>query len=157
MHRLIILIALILAVYYWRLELKKRPPQQRRGFIWRSVFWAVLGVSIILAATGRMHWIAAAIAALIPAIKGLIGLALRVLPLVNLKKNASTETPPQESVNLTEKEAWQVLGLEPGASRDDIIGAHKRLIQKLHPDRGGNDYLAARINRAKEVLLKKSD
>ncbi|HDZ38163.1 MAG TPA: molecular chaperone DnaJ [Marinobacter sp.] len=54
---------------------------------------------------------------------------------------------------LTESEALDVLGLEAGASRDEIIQAHRRVMQKIHPDRGGSNYLAARVNEAKERLL----
>jgi len=44
--------------------------------------------------------------------------------------------------------------LSEEATRDDIVAAHRSLIQKIHPDRGGNDYLAAKINEAKDFLMK---
>ncbi len=73
--------------------------------------------------------------------------------------NRSRSAPREEGAGqptrapMSPGEAYQVLGLEPGASPEMIKDAYKRLMKKMHPDQGGTNYLAARINEAKDVLL----
>jgi len=67
---------------------------------------------------------------------------------------ADSKTANERSFDeMTLSDAYAILGLDEGASREQIVAAHGRLIQRLHPDRGGSTFLAAKINQARDMLL----
>lgn len=144
---------------------KKMDPAQKRNTLWRAGTGMLLCLLLLLVITGKMHWVGAALGALIPFLRNAYGLISQVLPLwlqrQKAQQNAHTQEPPTPAtVSMAIQEALDVLGLDGDLTKGDIseqmiLDAHRRLIQKLHPDRGGNDYLAAKINQARDLLLEK--
>lgn len=236
MPRLILLVAVVAAIYLLLRRVQAMPPHKRRGEYIKLGLGIALFATVVLAATGRLHWVGAALTALLVAARQLLPLLLRYFPmLASLRgqsaptagKSSTVETAllrmqldhdsgelqgevlqgafqgwrladmdrqqleafydwcrgedadsvrllasyleqrfpgegpfdrqadeqPANAAPMGRAEALAVLGLQEGASEDDIVAAHRKLIQKLHPDRGGNDYLAAQINQAKDILL----
>ena len=163
----ILLILLVVGAFWGYRRIARLGPKERRKILLRSVIGALILMLIMMAVTGRMHWIFAIIGALIPFMRGLLGIGLQFLPVWLRYKNRqqtdqgqerqNTQSPVQSSA-MDAKEAQDILGLKGDISRGEITAemindAHRRLIQKLHPDRGGNDYLAARVNLARDLLL----
>ncbi|UCB54534.1 MAG: DnaJ domain-containing protein [Thiotrichales bacterium] len=162
MARIIILLAVIaLGLVLWY-KISNAPADKRKNLIFWSTAGVIIGTLVVLAATGRMHWLYAlggSIAAFTPRLIS----ALRYLPLINRFRQQYTQQKTQSSGQqaagranpgqMTADQAREILGVKANASREEIIKAHKRMMQKVHPDRGGSDYLAAQINQAKDTLL----
>jgi len=160
MARLIILIAIIgIGLILWHKISSARGDERKKLIFW-SIISSVVGVLGILAVTGHLNIITAAIAGLVALLPRVMHLA-KYLPFANRlyqqnKQNQQAHTsspPPRSQQNMSKEEAIEVLGLNPDYNKDDVIQAHRRMMQKVHPDRGGSDYLAAQINRAKDTLL----
>jgi len=146
------------------LWLSKRPSRSTT-IVTLAAVALIVGLAV-LAATGRMHWLVALGAALLPFLKR-AGSLFRYLPIFrglfgayqNARgqngrgQNGGSAQQPGDG-DMSPDHAREILGLEGHPSREQIIGAHRRLMQKVHPDRGGSTYLAQQLNEAKRVLLK---
>lgn len=161
MARIIILIAaLIAAIYLWA-WLKSRYQQQGRPFAIKASLVACALLLVGLAAIGKVHWLGALLASGLAGLRFLLPIVFKSLPLFApfLKRANAEQANTNSNANtgndsdMTKDEAFAVLGLDSSATEEDIVMAHRRLIQKLHPDTGGNEYLATQLNLAKDVLL----
>ncbi len=162
MGRIIIAIAaLTIAFLLWR-WFKTQYAVKGRPFAVKAFIATAAIVLIALAAAGRIHWLGAILASLLAAIRFALPLLIRSLPFLQSLRQSQQQYQQQQNQqsnqksaasNMTRAEALAILGLDDSATENDIIQAHRKLIQKLHPDRGGNEYLATQLNLAKDVLL----
>jgi hypothetical protein len=151
MHPIVVLLLLGLAFGLFTLSKDLRGPGKEKA-IRLLVGGLVTGASILLALRVQQFWIA---------ILGLAWLLVQKRVLAGLgsgKTNGQgTRLPPDAAVSATRmsrEEALSVLGLADGVSREEILAAYRELITRMHPDRGGSSYLAAKINQAKDVLIR---
>ena len=159
MARLIILIAVVgIALILWH-KITKTSGEERKKLVLWSVIGSVLAVLGLLAVTGHLNIITAAIAGLIALLPRAMQL-LKYLPFIsrlyeqNKPGQQQAQTPPPRGKQtMSKEEAMEILGLKPDYKDEDVTLAHRRMMQKVHPDRGGSDYLAAQINKAKDTLL----
>jgi len=246
--RLIIAIVIIFLLFMILRRFRKNPPKLAAGVLKQAAMYAAIAALIILVVTGRLHWLFAATASLIPLLKkalpliryapfirqllqrlkatsstsraqsgqtaqietrfirlflnqgngeingivlngNLKGKQLKQLPLEQLLqllseyqqidiesarllqvfieqyhgdswrnnagyKHAQSNQPPFNDSTMSDKEAYCILGLSQPSNEQEIISAHKKLILKMHPDRGGSSYLASKINQARDQLIK---
>lgn len=164
----LILVLLLLAAALWllhRLRTMQRALLARR--LRQAAIWGLVVVLVLAVLTGRLNPLFALLGAAIPVLMRLLAF-LRLVPELqqilrslglgvgagagSANGGAGQGTPPNSGA-LSEDEARAILGVDAKADAEAIRAAHRRLMQRLHPDRGGSDYLAARINAAKRRLL----
>lgn len=233
MPRLILLAAIAAALYILIRRAQAAPPHERRGEYIKLALGVAVGLVVLLALTGKMHWIGVAITGLLVVLRQLAPALIRLFPMLASRFGQAAPSQGQSSTvstdllrmqldhdsgnlggevlqgryqgwrlddmdreqldelldwcqsqdedsrqlllsyleqrfpggqgqggrgapppgGMSRDEALAVLGLGEEATDEEVVGAHRKLMQKLHPDRGGNDYLAAKINQAKDHLL----
>lgn len=138
---IVILVAAVLVLLGLRWFLKA-DPSALAGAIKQVLLIVVVILAATLLITGRINLI--------------LPLVIAALPFIFPYLRKYIDDSPQKLFEgpMTKEEALEILGLKKNATKAQILAAHKRLIKKLHPDTGGSDYLAQKLNAAKDLLMK---
>jgi hypothetical protein len=170
----ILLIAFAAVVALYLLKKFKRLEKSAKRKVWiESLFLVGAVVAVLVLARFGMHLLGLVIVAGWALLRGLAPHLLRLLPLIQ-RGRSNRPNPPTDNARpsgasagaespnggkrpsqlMSRDEALEILGVEEGASRETILVAYRNLIRKVHPDSpGGSNYLASKLNQAKDVLL----
>jgi len=151
MAKLIILLALIFLAWYLRNRFISTPKADRKRLITGWLLWLTVAIVVAMALTGRLHWIGGLMALSVPFIRQFaLWFMQRKLNEMDAKNNSQEVSSESE---MDRQKALQILNLGEQPSREEIVQAHRKMMQKNHPDQGGSDYLAAILNQAKDLLI----
>lgn len=155
---ILLVIALFVIFRFYAKKSKGLSPEKKKKML-RMWLLAAAAIAVAILAFAKGNVIAGALASLVALFSRALPL-LRFAPLVKTFMDKQAGSSPGQSgskasviQNMDKAQAADILGVDIDASKDDIIAAHKRLMQKVHPDKGGSDALAIQINEAKKVLL----
>ncbi len=158
MFNSLLVIAALGGLFYSVKRWRSLADEQRASFAKKSALYGAAAVVLGLVLAGRAHWLMGILAALL-ALAGRAAQLAQYAPMFkkvfgdeDLTGGAGGHARAAQ-IDMSKQEAAEILGIDVSASVDEIRTAHKKLMQKIHPDRGGSDGLAKQINLAKDILL----
>lgn len=148
MPYLLLILGLLIGIYALSRFFVKADVDDIKALILSAFTITICVALFVLAVTGRLPTAIALVAAIAPFIVAFYTKKMRPSR-YDHQVDDSTKTP------MSVKEAFEILGLEEGASDEEIKTSYKKLMKKVHPDSEGSEWMAAKLNEAKDLLLKK--
>lgn len=161
MSRLIMILLLLGAIVFWWHWTNTPDATARKRLLQRTAFPVLIVAILLLVITGHMHWLGAVLAGLLAFVRQNLPLLIRYSPIFAQwyrsraapgQGQGSANTGTAVSGGMSVEEALQILGLAGAPTRDEITHAYRKVMQQMHPDRGGNEYFAAKVNQARDIL-----